>query len=270
MPSIHPSENPPLGWLVPCLAVADLTASLDFYAKLDLVRYGGDPKENWAMLRSRAVEIHLFEGHIPKDLLNFRGGDPEAIRSALAERGLAIASEQGPGSFTVLDPDGREVFFDTCAEEIAAYESGQPLTAPVPEKDVHAGPGLDLGNLTCCLDCAELEATRGFYRSLGLVPAGGVPEEGWAILARADHMPAPGKRLVGTSLSLFRDMIPEDMLNLRGGNVGSIAETIAGRGVDLLDGVQTAPDGGECLLVRDPDGRAVFFDTTPPERLYAS
>ena len=49
MPSIHPSEDPALGWLVPCLAVKDLSASLDFYAKLDLVRYGGNPAENWAM-----------------------------------------------------------------------------------------------------------------------------------------------------------------------------------------------------------------------------
>ena len=84
MTSLHPSEEPELGWLVPCLTVADLPASLDFYAKLGLVRYGGNVAENWAMLRNRAIEIHLFNGHIEKDMLNFRGGDPEAIREAMA------------------------------------------------------------------------------------------------------------------------------------------------------------------------------------------
>ncbi len=82
MPSIHPSEEPRLGWFVPCLAVADLRTSLDFYVHLDLVMYGGDVNENWAMLRNRVIEIHVFQGHIPKDLLNFRGCETAGTRLA--------------------------------------------------------------------------------------------------------------------------------------------------------------------------------------------
>ena len=45
------------------------------------------------------------------------GGDLAAIRSALTERGLVIASEEGEQSYTFKDPDGRDVFFDTTPPE---------------------------------------------------------------------------------------------------------------------------------------------------------
>ena len=268
MTSIHPSEKPQLGWLVPCLAVQDLESSLEFYAKLGLVPYGGDVAENWVMLRNRAIEIHLFKGHIPRDLLNFRGGDPDEIRAALTERGLTVRTVLGEGSFIYEDPDHREVFFDSSPSEVATYQSGQPLTGAIPEEDIHAGTGIDLGNLTCCLACNDLHATLGFYEKLGLVRGGGDPGEGWMVLGRADHLPEFGTRLITTSLSLFEGMIPQDTLNFRGGNVTEIAETLAEGGIDAREEVKVADDGGECLLIMDPDERPVFFDTTPPERLY--
>jgi len=48
MPSIHPSESPKLGWLVPCLAVADLEAS------------GLDPDERPILFDTTPVE-RLYE-----------------------------------------------------------------------------------------------------------------------------------------------------------------------------------------------------------------
>jgi catechol 2,3-dioxygenase-like lactoylglutathione lyase family enzyme len=268
MPSIHSSERPPLGWLVPCLAVDDLSASLEFYARLDLLPYGGDVAENWAMLRNRAIEIHLFQGHIPRDLLNFRGGDPEAIRAALRERGLEVAAEEGPASFIYLDPDGREVFFDTSPEEQRHYEAGHPLTSSFPGDDVQASDGLDLGNLACCLACGDLRETVAFYETLGLVRGGGEPESGWAIMSRIDHPPVFGRRQITPCISLFEGMIPSDLLNFRGGHVSAIAGVLAERGADLGTGVTVAEDGGESILLRDPDGRGLLLDTTPRERLY--
>lgn len=268
MPCIHPSESPPLGWLVPCLNVADLGAALAFWEKLGFVRFGGDPGANWAMLRNGAVEIHLFQGHIERDVLNFRGGDLPTIRAALEERGLEPRDVEAT-SWEVIDPDGRPVFFDSSAGETAAYAAGQPLTIPI-AGDLHAGSDPFPGNLTCCLACGDLAKTKAFYETLGFVPGGGEPEKGWSILVRRDHPAVFGRRMAATSLSLFQDMIPADTLNFRGGNVARIAEHLAAAGVDLRDGVVTSPDGGECLLITDPDERPVFFDTTPPERLYES
>ncbi len=270
MACIHPSETPPLGILVPCLAVSDLAASIEFYAKLDLVPYGGNISEGWSMLRNRAIEVHMFQGHIPRDLLNFRGGDVDAIREALSRRGLEVSTVQSERSFTYLDPDRREVFFDTAPEEIDWYAAGNPLTDSIPEDDVHAGTGLDLGNLTFCCACESLAATSEFYQTLGFVRAGGEHGKGWEILARADHRPLPGKRVIATYLSLFEEMIPSDLLNLRGGNVVEIARVLEERGLDLGEGVQVGDDGGESLMLNDPDGHTIFLDTMVPERLYES
>lgn len=268
MPSIHPSEDPALGWMVPCLAVENLRASMDFYAALDLLPFGGKVDEKWIMLRNRAVEIHLFEGHIEKDVLNFRGGRLDRIRPALEGQGLTTR-EVSPLSWEVLDPDGRPLFFDSGADEVERYEAGDPLTIPI-DGDVHAGDGMDLGNFTVCLNVADLGATLDFYKRVGFVHTGGNTNHGWAILARKDQEMKAGVRQLSTHLSAFQGMLPRDMLNFRGGHVGLIAGLLDDRGVDLADGVVTGEDGGESLTIRDPDGRPVFFDTTPPERLYAS
>ena len=269
MPSIHPSEHPPLGWLVPCLAVNDIHESIDYYAALGFERLGGDPDAGWAALRSRANEIHLFQGHIEQDLLNLRGGDWDAIKAALDERGLEAQGGDGFAARTYLDPDGRPVFFDATDDEVRAYHSGRPLTLPI-IGELHSGDGVDLGNLTVCLNCQSLSETRDFYAALAFEAGGGDADTGWLIMARPDHHPAAGKRVDSVYLSLFEGMIPEDLLNFRGGNVRAIADQLAGHGIDLGDGVTVGEDGGESLMLTDPDGRTVFFDTTPRERLYGS
>ena len=75
-------------------------------------------------------------------------------------------------------------------------------------------------------------------------------------------------------LSLFsgvfaRDWKPERcMLTFRGGHVAAIADVLRARGIDTGEGLKVGADGGEHLLIEDPDGRPVFFDTTPSDRLY--
>ena len=70
-----------LGWLALCLNVADLERSVAFYEKLDYVRIGGNLSKGWALMGHRCGEIHLFQGHIVTDLLNFRGADvPATVR----------------------------------------------------------------------------------------------------------------------------------------------------------------------------------------------
>ncbi len=261
MASIHPSETPPLGWLVPCLAVRDLGASLDFYGKLDLVRYGGDPAQGWAMLRNRSIEIHLFQGHIPKDGLNFRGSDPAAIRAMLADRGLGIANDMGERSFILHDPDGRDVFFDSTADETRAYFAGNPLTLP-PAGEPGQGEGLDLGNLTWSLACRSAEATASFYETLGFVREQGDSPQARIHLFRRDHPPAPGRRLGTTTLALF-ERIPADTLTFHGGDVSAISTVLIERDVDPTQGMAHRHHGAESLLLLDPDRRSVLFEADP-------
>ena len=272
MSSIFPSESPQWGWAVVCLSCGDkLDACIDFYKKLGFRQHGGEPDKGWCMLRSGVNELHLFD--FPKrehEMLNFRGGDIAGVRAAVDALGAPVFKEFGPTSFIVLDPDGRQVFFDYSDAEAAELETGQMLTVPLPEGEGVHDTDMDLGNFSWCLACDDLATTSAFYCALAFVPAGGQPQRGWQILGRPDHVVEYGERADAMHVSLFQGIIPTDMLNFRGGNVAAIATVIEGRGVALGDGVQVSEDGGESLMVLDPCGRPVLFDTTPPERLYSA
>lgn len=118
-----------LGAFSVSLAVKDLQASRAFYEKLDFEIVGGDPAQNWLILRNGAATIGLFQGMFERNILTFNPGwDPEAravetftdVREhqrRLKSRGLELTSEAdesgtGPASFVVVDPDGNPVLFD--------------------------------------------------------------------------------------------------------------------------------------------------------------
>jgi catechol 2,3-dioxygenase-like lactoylglutathione lyase family enzyme len=111
------------------LAVKDLRASQAFYEQLDFEVAGGDPAQNWLILRNGAVTIGLFQGMFERNILTFNPGWDDQARPVeqftdvrehqrrLKSRGLAPASEAdeqgtGPASFMLVDPDGNPVLFD--------------------------------------------------------------------------------------------------------------------------------------------------------------
>ena len=67
------------------LAVQDLEASRVFYEKLGFEVVGGDPSQNWLILRNSGHTIGLFQGMFDKNILTFN---------------------------PVVDPDGNSVLVD--------------------------------------------------------------------------------------------------------------------------------------------------------------
>ena len=111
------------------LAVKDLQKSREFYEKLDFVKAGGDPAQNWLILRNGSVTIGLFQGMFDRNVLTFNPGWDETAQPVpdftdvrehqrrLKSKGLEIPhaadeSGTGPASFMLLDPDGNPVLFD--------------------------------------------------------------------------------------------------------------------------------------------------------------
>ena len=111
------------------LAVQDLQASQAFYENLDFRVVGGDPAQNWLILRNGIVTIGLFEGMFENNILTFNPGwDAEAqavdtftdVRDhqrRLKSRGLSLISEAdpdstGPASLMLTDPDGNTILID--------------------------------------------------------------------------------------------------------------------------------------------------------------
>jgi catechol 2,3-dioxygenase-like lactoylglutathione lyase family enzyme len=118
-----------LGAFSVSLSVRDLAASQDFYGKLGFEPAGGDPAQNWLILRNGDHVIGLFQGMFERNMLTFNPGwdqqcnetdsftDVREIQATLKKHGLAMASEadetsSGPGSFMVIDPDGNPVLVD--------------------------------------------------------------------------------------------------------------------------------------------------------------
>ena len=111
------------------LAVQDLEASRVFYEKLGFEVVGGDPSQNWLILRNAGHTIGLFQGMFDKNMLTFNPGwDDEAqpvgdftdvreLQRRLKAAGVPLVveadeSSAGPASFVVVDPDGNPVLVD--------------------------------------------------------------------------------------------------------------------------------------------------------------
>jgi catechol 2,3-dioxygenase-like lactoylglutathione lyase family enzyme len=118
-----------LGAFSVSLAVADIEASRDFYAKLGFEVFAGDITENWLILRNGDTVIGLFEGMFERNLLTFNPGwdqdaqpleaytDVRELQQQLKAQGVPLVSEAdegttGPASLMIVDPDGNPILLD--------------------------------------------------------------------------------------------------------------------------------------------------------------
>lgn len=111
------------------LAVKDLQASRAFYEKFGFTFFGGDPSQNWLILKNGTHIIGLFQGMFDKTMLTFNPGwdsdaqklssftDVRDLQRRLKAQGVTLLNEAdenttGPGSFIAVDPDGNPVLVD--------------------------------------------------------------------------------------------------------------------------------------------------------------
>ena len=119
-----------LGAFSVSLAVKDLQASRSFYEKLDFEFAGGDPAQNWLILRNGTITIGLFQGMFERNVLTFNPGwdykaepvsekftDIRDHQRRLKSAGMqpvmeADESSAGPASLMLTDPDGNPILID--------------------------------------------------------------------------------------------------------------------------------------------------------------
>ena len=111
------------------LAVKDLAASRAFYEKFGFQTLGGDPAQNWLILKNGDHVIGLFQGMFEKNMLTFNPGwdqsakpvdpftDVRELQRRLKEQGVALATEadettRGPAFLMAIDPDGNPILVD--------------------------------------------------------------------------------------------------------------------------------------------------------------
>ena len=112
------------------LNVKDLDASRVFYEALGFEVAGGDPEQNYLIMKNGESTIGLFYGMFEGQILTFNPGltnrmelldeylDIRQIQSRLSDAGLELTSEietantAGPASLTLVDPDGNSILID--------------------------------------------------------------------------------------------------------------------------------------------------------------
>ena len=111
------------------LSVKDLEKSQLFYEKLGFKVIGGEPSQNYLIMRNGDNNIGLFQGMFEGNILTFNPGwdngcktldsydDIRKLHEKFKSEGIEISSESitgetGPSSFSVMDPDGNSILID--------------------------------------------------------------------------------------------------------------------------------------------------------------
>jgi predicted lactoylglutathione lyase len=81
--------NPILAPISHALMSKKIQDSIDFYMKLGFKIREDHREGNWAVLQHNNMVLCLFEGHVERNLINFRGGDIEAIEK-IARAGYQV------------------------------------------------------------------------------------------------------------------------------------------------------------------------------------
>lgn len=118
-----------LGAFSVSLAVNDLEVSSLFYEKLGFTVFGGDPSQNWLIMKNGGHAIGLFQGMFDQNILTFDPGwnsdaqelkdfpDVRELQRQIKSRGVELLSEadentSGPASFMIVDPDANTIMVD--------------------------------------------------------------------------------------------------------------------------------------------------------------
>ena len=117
-----------LGAFSVSLSVKDINKSKEFYEALGFSVFAGDLSRNYLIMKNESTLIGLFQGMFQGNILTFNPGwnsnaealedfdDVRAIHQTLKGQGMALSGEvegeAGPGSFSVVDPDGNVILVD--------------------------------------------------------------------------------------------------------------------------------------------------------------
>ncbi|MGE4607665.1 MAG: VOC family protein [Myxococcota bacterium] len=176
-----------LGQICLCVNAADVDETAAFYERLGFRSTGLDaPKIRRSV--AHGSTILTFMSFLERPLINYRGASIHALITELAARGFEILNldqsaqllmldENGEplpdnecGAFSIIDPDGNEMFFNTHPPERAPYKDQNWLSDPILAVEIARvrDEGIGLGDLLMCLDIKDLAASVRFYEELGL------------------------------------------------------------------------------------------------------
>ena len=224
----------PLGFYNICLKTDRLEDTVAFYRRLGFAPVGEDAPGLRVSL-ANGEDALTFMTFLDGNILNFRGAHIHWLMHEFLAAGVVVAGynempDQQPlmlndegeplphnecGHFTVHDPDGHELFFNTHPHERAPFEAA--LAGEVGKRDLGTG---SLGRLVYCLDVTDLDTSLAFYQTIGLR---GLRGSGGAWVTpparhRAIHfvLQIRESRSPGSLLRFYGDVANGDLLSTEG------------------------------------------------------
>lgn len=172
----------PLGFYNICLKTDRLEEAVAFYRRLGFAPVGKDAPGQRVSL-ANGDDALTFMTFLDANVINFRGAHIHRLMNEIQAAGVVVTGynempDQQPlmldehgeplpdnecGHFTVHDPDGHELFFNTHPHERAPFEAALAGGVGIPDPG-NASPG----HLVYCLDVTDLDASLAFYETLGL------------------------------------------------------------------------------------------------------
>jgi len=113
---------------------------------------------------------------------------------------------------------------------------------------------MELGWFEVSLDVKDIARTRDFYEKLGFEVVGTAVEGRVVVLQKAE-----------CRICLYEGILdpPETQLIFWQGDIEAIAKYLTGKGIRFEKEPSRGDGGGIGALVRDPDGRPIYFVNVP-------
>ena len=263
-----------------CIASKRLDESVAFYQELGFSLRPDDPPVAEVRALRQGPTNFAFLNFVKANSINYRGASIHTMAAELTSRGFQcwglnhrgtesqlFLDDEGnelpnneAGAFSIYDPDGYMLFFNTHPYERELYENN---VWPVPQaysgvlrKDDHMaaelekGPeGATLGRFLYQINVKDLGASRDFYERMGL---------------RAEHAAGSTVDITGQHSHMLQDPTAFPLrlrqaddsgitLLFRSDDPAAVADSLRSNGVDVEDGpdgpTSTDPNGQKLVLV---------------------
>ena len=260
-------EGLALGRLCLCLDVADLDATCSFYSRLGF-RPVGEDAPGLRVSMANGAHVLTFMSFLNSPVLNFRGGHIHELLTELAPSGFVIEAyntepdtqlmrnengdplpENECGHFSVSDPDGTDILFNTLPVERKPYLNA--LRGKASQEDfLHGALKFGLHQVQIRFDTVALDNHISFYQKMGLSILR-VSESGKLVTMGLDVTP-PSAAVLGFAFQLRKADSPATSLVFHCQDPKEMVQALEAAGISVV-----ACDEG--LRRLDPDGRYLIF-----------
>jgi catechol 2,3-dioxygenase-like lactoylglutathione lyase family enzyme len=242
-----------LGWLETSFVVADVERTSAYYETLGFAVVDTADEGRCRTLEAGDTRVALFQGILDpaETQLIFWNGDVEAYAEKLVAAGAdilrggtfaanmlpsgLIVGPNGDASIMVRDPDGQPIYLIRMAEVSRKRAAGRPTP--------------DRGRCDVALPVKDIARTVAFYELLGFTRE----------VAPEDERVAP--MVNGESrITLYQGYLDPDelQLNFWQGDIEGMADLVRREGLGFFR-EPAAGDEGSVFMLKDPDGRPLFF-----------